>query len=283
MTQVWIYVLGASHDPNRVRCAVPWCVDERSIFFGPCKKRFREKLRKEHLVCGDRRYDYKKVSNGVLIVGVNASNPSHCRKIVWAGKLTEVMTFAEAHERLVGKRFEKLRNHENSPLHVKPILEDGELIGYEHVSNEHAKNQDWISDLATISINRRISEKGRQCILKEHGLRLDGKKLLVVDGTHRERFGRDCCMLLENLFFANYREKDGKGMKGIGFDKESLNILKLAQPDASKVDEYAIFGCVNGKVVGRRGGSLPLTNDLAKQFIAWLEKRCQKSKQAAQR
>ena len=69
-------------------------------------------------------------------------------------------------------------------------------------------------------------------------------------------------------------------MKGIEFDNESLRILRAAQPEASEICNYAIFGRVNGKVVGRRGGFLELTDDLAKQFIAWFQMRCWKVKQA---
>ena len=38
MTQVWIYVVASSSDPDSVRCKVPWRVDGDLIFFGPCKK-----------------------------------------------------------------------------------------------------------------------------------------------------------------------------------------------------------------------------------------------------
>ena len=49
MTRVWMYVLDSSKDPDKVRCVVPWPVDEDLIYFGPCKRRLRERLR-NHLI-----------------------------------------------------------------------------------------------------------------------------------------------------------------------------------------------------------------------------------------
>jgi hypothetical protein len=47
-----MYVLDSSKDPNYVRCVVPWMVDEDLIFFGPCKRWLRERLRKAYLTAG---------------------------------------------------------------------------------------------------------------------------------------------------------------------------------------------------------------------------------------
>lgn len=97
MTEVWMYSLASSSDPDRVSCVVPWRVDEELIFFGPCKTRIRERLRKQYL---SRDCSHRLVSDEIFIVGVNGSNSERTRKIVWTGKLREVMTFAEANDRL---------------------------------------------------------------------------------------------------------------------------------------------------------------------------------------
>src|SRR6266849_1262808 len=108
MMQVWIYTVSSSHHPDAVDCVVPWRVDDELIFFGPCKTRIRERLRNQYLRKGRNRH---KVSDDLFIVGVNGGNTEKIRKIIWAGKLCEVMTFAEANRCLSGDRFRTLRDH----------------------------------------------------------------------------------------------------------------------------------------------------------------------------
>jgi hypothetical protein len=129
-----MYVLASSKSPDRVGCVVPWMVDEDLIYFGPCKRRLRERLRAKYLA-EDR--THCAVSDDLYIVSVNGSNAKRLRKVVSAGKLSEVMTFAEAAERLDGNRFVELREHPRSPLHFRPQFQRGNMIGYEHVSLEH--------------------------------------------------------------------------------------------------------------------------------------------------
>src|SRR5436309_3477370 len=128
-----MYVLDSSKDPDNVRCVVPWMVDEDLIYFGPCKRRLRERLRKEYLVGGS---THSAVNDDLFIVSVNGSNAKKVRKVVSTGKVSEVMTFAEAAERLDADRFTELRDDQMSPLHVRPIIEGGKLVGYRHVSFE---------------------------------------------------------------------------------------------------------------------------------------------------
>ena len=127
MTRVWMYVLDSSKDPDNVRCVVPWMVDEDLIYFGPCKRRLREQLRKEYLTGGR---THSTVNDDLYVVSVNGSNAKRIRKVVSAGKLSEVMTFAEAASRLDGDWFSELRDDPMSPLHVRPVTEGGELVGY---------------------------------------------------------------------------------------------------------------------------------------------------------
>src|SRR5271166_3699013 len=108
-----MYVLDSSKDPDNVRCVVPWMVDEDLIYFGPCKRRLRERLRKEYLASGR---THTTVKDDLYIVSVNGSNPKQVRKLVSAGKLSEVMTFAEAATRLDGERFSELHDDPMSPL-----------------------------------------------------------------------------------------------------------------------------------------------------------------------
>jgi len=251
MTQVLMYVVAASPDPDNVRCKVPWRVDKDLIFFGPCKKRIRELLRKNYLLPDK---SHSNVDEYTFIVGVNGSNPIQSRKVVWAGKLSEVMTFAEADKRMQGDRFLKLREHSSSPLHVHRMVENGEFIGYEHVSNEHIKNDRWVLDLVSNSANPYIH--------------VEGRKLIVQRGKIEQVFNRDCCMFLENRFFA-----DGQGLE---FDEEALEILRNAQPGKCGIDRYAIFGRQKkgkGNAEGLVGRYLSITGELANRFVAWVEKR----------
>src|SRR5947209_15224903 len=116
---------GFQQRPRQGPCVVPWLVDEDLIYFGPCKRRLRERLRKEYLTGGR---THCTVNDDLYIVSVNGSNAKRVRKVVSSGKLSEVMTFAEAAGRLDGSRFSEVRNELMSPLHVRPVIEGGNLV-----------------------------------------------------------------------------------------------------------------------------------------------------------
>ena len=244
MVKVWIYTVAACHNPDKVVCQVPCAIDERQIFFGPCKKLIRERLREDLL-------SSNKVNgmndHELYIVGINGG--SKVKKIIWAGKLLEGMTFAKADQTFQGEKYSDLRNHRCSPLHVRPIMRNGTLKGYEHVSEEHIEDNAWVSDLVS---HRAI-----------HKSMLEGRKLLLLEGTPWEAFDRDFCMRLENIFFA-------KG-QGIAFDEVSLQILRKGQPGKIGIDQYAIFGRTeSGKVNGLRGTFREIEGDDARDFIKWI-------------
>jgi hypothetical protein len=258
MTQVWMYVVASSHDPNNVCCPVPFRVDEDLVFFGPCKKRIRERLRKEFLMNGVTHREIGSSTENVFIVGVNASNHQHIRKVVWAGKLSAVMTFAEAHGRLQQDRFRRLRVHPCSPLHVHPVRsKTGDLVGYTHVSSLHSMDREWVSDL--------VSPKAMP------NVHVTGERLSLRRGTPYKTFDRDCCLLLENYFFAQGQ--------GIEFDGEGLRILRRAQRNKPEIDAYAVFGrTASGQVNGLRGTYLPIRGDVADRFVSWLKDRSHKAR-----
>ncbi|HEY7327287.1 MAG TPA: hypothetical protein VH592_06600 [Gemmataceae bacterium] len=252
MTQVWIYTVASSKDPDQVACVVPWQVDEEQIFFGPCKVRMREQLRRQYLSSG---CNYTNTIENLFIVGINGSNKEQLRKVIWYGKLSAVMTFAEADKRLRGDSFRDLRESPYSPLHVRPVVKDGRLLGYEHTSLEHVEGDLWVSDLVS----------------SWHGFRKKGRSLIIKRGwTPWEVFDRDCCMLLVNRFFAQGQ--------GIEFDEEALRILRDAQPQKkAKIDYYAVFGRTTiGQPDGLKGRYLAIDGELAKRFVAWLEDRSHK-------
>lgn len=252
MPQVWIYTVGANSNPDLVECNVPWRVDQELIFFGPCMKSLSKRLRKEFL---KEEINHAPITEDLFIVGVNGNNKQRTRKVIWAGKLSEVMTFAEADKRLKEERFKELREDRDSPLHVRPLMEGGKLIGYEHVSALHIDK--WISDLVW-----RPDSK-----ISNYKIKVEGRKLLLRQGTPWQTFDLDCCLLLKNIFFAQGQ--------GISFDQEALKILRQAQSGRIGIDDYAIFGIdLKGHINGRRGNFLIIKDDLADQFIAWLYRVC---------
>ena len=247
MAVVYLYILGASQSPDRVECVVPWKVDEAEIFFGPCKAPLREKLRKELL----RDRDHVVPEDDIYFVGANALGPSGVRKIVWAGRMLEAMSFARAARTLTGPRFAKLHQEDwPTPLHVRPLDGSDKPTGYRHVGTEHLEGDEWHSDLL-----------GRG---QEPGLR-NGRELSLEAGTTWwDGFRRDVCFRFENLFFAS-----GKGLE---IDSELQEILSAAQQGRS-VDARAIFGWSGSRRNGRRGGWLLLKGDNANRMVAWLLKR----------
>ena len=240
------YILGASHDPNGVRCVVPFRVDENLIFFGPCKKRLRDEVKRRYLPDGA--YNGH-IEDDVYFIGLNASNEKKVRKIVWVGKLVEVMTFEYAYNSLSDQKFYKMRNHSHSPLHVKPLYNsDDILIGYQHNSKEHMKNDSWISDLERNHKEISISRENRQIFCDQRP------------------FSRDVCMLFKNIFFAVKR--------GITIDEEILEVFKRNQPDKSVVDAYAVFGYdKNGKPDGKVGGHLTFKDGLCDELTKLIIER----------
>jgi hypothetical protein len=196
----------------------------------------------------------RKVADDLFIVGVNGSNRQRIRKVVWAGKVSEVMTFAEAYGQLGEERFRELREDDYSPLHVEPV--ETTDVGYRHRSKLHIQDNDWVFDLVSVS--------------SRSGVKRDGRRLILRKGARSwEAFDRDCCLLLDNVFFAQ-----GQGLK---FDKVSIKLLRDAQRGKSGIDNYAIFGLTaNGQANGLRGHYLTIDGHLADDFVVWLKDRCHK-------
>ena len=197
--KVYLYIVKASTDPDKITCRVPYKVDEEFIFFGPCKKKLREEFFKNYL---------KSEPNGkivppeeIYIVGVNGLPPTRVRKIVWVGKIINLYTFQQAFmEFIKDPRFQSMINEEMSPLHVEPILEGDFFKGYRlrkinsdgesQKSRLHEENNNWIRDLTNrrwfpqLSNNEEISLKD-------------------MNFSNRQKaFNRDCCFTCKNIFYA---------------------------------------------------------------------------------
>ncbi len=242
MVKAFLYILGASSDPDFCECSVPFLIDEEEIFFGPCKRRLREKLRKEYL----KHESVASPPDDIYLIGFNASNPQKCRKIVWAGRILRLMTFEHAYLNLSGSKYKEMRGLSDSPLHLRPLYDaGGKFLGYKHTSSLHERDDDWIMDLISHE-----SEKTKR----------RGEELRFHELDRFEAFPRDCCLLLENLFYAR-----GEGSK---ITDEILGILRKPQEEQQDIDDYAIFGRqTNGSAYGRTGSWLEISGRDVDKFI----------------
>ena len=144
MTKVILYILKSSNNRNKITCPVPIeCAD--AIFFGPCKKRLREWLKKEYLLKNNTD-DYIVKDEDIFILGIHGANKDAkregVRNIVWTGRINRIMTFECAYRKLTGGKYNVIRTSvatEKFPLHVEPIYysNSNEFRGYKLVSKEH--------------------------------------------------------------------------------------------------------------------------------------------------
>lgn len=109
----YVYVVAAAGlDPDRIRCPVPWRINEASIFFGACKKAIREKLRGQYLEQG---VEEAEPSDEIWLVGLSPANGSAPRKVLFAGRIARIMTFGQAFDSLTGPMYQAMREHSHSP------------------------------------------------------------------------------------------------------------------------------------------------------------------------
>jgi hypothetical protein len=230
-----IYILGASKNPDKVDCCVPWKIDEENIFFGPCKIKLREMLKRNYP-------DMNIEGEDIYVIGLNGSNEK--RKIIWAGKIKKLMTFGEAYKNPL---LEGLKNsgYEYSPLHAKPISN-----GYQHLGKLHETNDDWICDLVEPRKKVNLIHKG---------------ETIICENEYEKTFKRDLCFLTSNIFFATGT--------GIEIDEDILGPFKKSQPGI-EIDTYAIFGRQkNGFVEGKRGGWLKMQHNEINELIKIIERK----------
>lgn len=253
--RAFLYILGASSKSDHVKCLVPFPIDADEVFFGPCMKRLRDQF--HNMLAPDR--DIAMPHEDLYMVGFNGSNDAQERKIVWAGRVKRVMTFARAWNDLVGPRYQVMRNHSASPLHVEPIEDDaGRHVGYRHATKFHIEEPGkWIKDL---------TKKPGPC---RYVTDTDKREIRVMDGvTPWDAFQRDVCLLLDNIFFAHGA--------GIEVDDDMLEILRAVQPEKlpDTIDSHAVFGRQkNGSADGKRNDYLKVEGELARRLMAIIKKR----------
>ena len=240
---------------------MPWRVDDHELFFGPCKKALRRSLRDEFLGPARTWADVARQER-LIVAGVNAGHGSAPRKVVYAGEVQAVMSFAEASARLAGPRYGAMRGARLSPLHVAPILDGGDVVGYERVSEEHAEESTehpgefgWWDDLVPRPMRARRIGSGTSSALR-----------LKRGVPWWDGFPLDACFTLTNRFWANGA--------GLPLDADAIRLLRLAQHEATQVDASAPFGRdARGSAIGKRGSYLEAKGRHAEELAAWLD-RC---------
>jgi hypothetical protein len=124
---VYVVMTASSKDYNQSQFRnVPTEWRDR-LYFGPCKEMMRPKIK-----CGD------------YVFGISSSK-THPRRILFAAKIEEGITFKEAYE-----RFPDLRGP-GGPIHVRPIKGTGSFptSAYEHIPGSMHTGNKWRRDLAT--------------------------------------------------------------------------------------------------------------------------------------
>jgi hypothetical protein len=150
------------------------------------------------------------------------------------------MTFEAASKELTGPKYKAMCSLASSPLHVKPLYDNsGTFKGYEHCSSMH-ENSRWVKDFT--DENNPLKQLANE------------ELLLVPNANRHQAFPKDCCFLLNNIFFAQGT--------GVPITDKILDVLKRVQPKRKDIDKYAIFGYdKNKQVIGRRGNPLTIDDD----------------------
>jgi hypothetical protein len=247
MKIVFIYVEDVVNDPDSIKGeVVPFVINDKEIFFGPCKKYLRQQLKKQYLPVGSINTN---LTDEIYFVGINKFVSGKERKFVWVGKVKSAMTFQYAFEVLFGSQYTAMREHWFSPLLVRPIYDlNNNLSGYEKYKYLH----------------RGIDKKDGK-VEWQFDISSTTKKFLVAndDILHVNDcyFSRDICFLLENIHAADKPKK-----LGIKITPNVVKFLQEAQNDPT-VTEMAPFGTRNNKKYGRHGGWLKLEDHEATDFL----------------
>lgn len=118
-----------NHYAQKAFCNVPTQFGNR-LYFGPCKKQMRPKVRP-----------------GDYVFGISPSNIGP-RRIVFIGHVEERVSFSEAHE-----RYPALHGPEG-PIHVEPVNRQGQFphCSYAHIPGAMHANS-WEKDLASRALD----------------------------------------------------------------------------------------------------------------------------------
>jgi len=278
---VYIYILGSGNIYNgkndAVSSLVPYKINEKELFFGPCKRKIREEIKKTYLKNLDYIYS-NQLNSDIYLIGINPNiqGSGEIRQLLFGGKVQEIFTFKYAWEKynkaskninqvkkmiygtkniLFGCGHEKKENlidnkqEIQSPLHLKPIIKEKKYIGYEHRTKMHEK--DWIRDILTDNEQIKLRR------IKDVDLVIQQNKIKKQIDELQLDFGRDCCFSLENIFFSDKRDPHPIPLDDTFFTliKNGLENPKgadLKSPFGYNKKGYK-FGKMDVKLVGENG------------------------------
>ena len=264
-SEVWTYIVAASKSANNLTCGVPYKVNDDFIFFGPCMKNYRKSLYEKYLK--NEKVEKKNIDDDIYFLGMSGSKVKNAkkyeiRKILWFGKLLSVFSFGAMHKFIdsIEKKslnidFKKMRKLSDSPLHIQPIIENYQFKGYELRSTYHRGK--WFKDIATDKSKLKI------CNEKKVELKTPEEQFQVFD--------KDCCLLFQNLFYA-----EGKGLE---IDNEILNIFKEHPKLSLRADTitspYFIYGKIKDtrNAIGLQGKGLKFKGLLSQKLLDCLLER----------
>ena len=252
MTEVYIYIMGSNTNTDIITCSVPDISnDNEEIFFGPCKKNLRKHFRERFIESGKLEEE-----NSIYIVGLSAATRDKKRCILWAGKVTKVMTFAQGHDYIMQHERDYsglLKRQGRCALHIEPIRSGKKLVGYKYRKDSNEHEDTWVSDLTS------ESKKYKQ-----------GPEIRFEDCASLDR---DCVFFCERLFWAT------RDLPGIVIEKNDdfVNALRVREKDTQKrknIDDYFVFGKTKrGGANGLRGGYLPVKDrSTAEKIIHHIKK-----------
>lgn len=195
------------------------------LYFGPCKRRMRPRMNK-----------------GDYIFGISSSK-TQPRRIVFAARINDCITFAEAYH-----RYPALHGPDG-PIHVRPIEGAGTFprSSYEHIAGSMHRKK-WERDLASPKLDRFFI-----CCPQIGGSAWLGASGPAIDRDHPEILDfLNSCHLNGNANRRNngsWRNPIAEGGQYRGLHLETQNAEKLLEMCASRTSS------------GNVGTSPPVTED----------------------
>lgn len=275
---------------------MPYKLNDDELFFGPCKKRIREEIKKNYI----KEKDYINLlttKQNIYIVGINPNLPKKdkARRLLFAGKIKEIFTFKQSwnkYKKLAkndediykmingskeeiygcGQEIEDIgekngdQNYQ-SPLHLIPVKK-GNIEGYKHRTSMHKLN--WIKDiLSDKELERYKTERKIKGDIKGF---LEMNKINEIYKTKGVEFQRDCCFSLENIFFS-----DKNNPNPIPLDEGLLNLIVMGLKNPKGADLKCPFGYTKNACKYSRG-HVKIAGDGVTEFMNILYEKLNKIK-----